>query len=134
MSSLSSISSLGSSAYVAPAKSAQAYDVNAAAYGPVTAGLMGAATAVGDSVSSVVSFSAESLEKLGESAKEGFDTVTDSIGEAVSDTGTAIGHAVDSVESAVASVADGIGNAASSAAAYVTMGVAAGKQFLNEIV
>lgn len=135
MSSLNSISSVGGAAYSAPVKPAQgAYDANAAAYGPATASLIGAATAVGDSVGTVVSFSAESLEKLGEAAKSGLNAVTGAIGEAATETGTAVGNAVDSVENAVSSVADGIGNAASSAAAYVTMGVAAGKQFLSELV
>ncbi|WP_157900222.1 hypothetical protein [Rhodoferax koreensis] len=186
MGSVNSISSLGGymPSVAGPKVAPGAYEANAAQYGATTATVMGAASAIGDAVGTAYTFSAESLEKLGQAAKGGVNAVTDAVGDAINGTETAIGDAVhdvqqgiaefgdgvsnlvhegvdalrsagnaiastvesaatsveDSVASAagsvgdaVASVADGIGSAASSAAAYLTMGVAAGKQMLSEV-
>ncbi|MDP1655571.1 MAG: hypothetical protein Q8K91_09920 [Hylemonella sp.] len=92
MSSINSISS-----YVQPLASAKAcqddYTINAGLYGPVVASAIGVANAAADSVSAICSFSAESLEKLGDMADAGYDAV----GTALSDTGDAVESALDSV-------------------------------------
>lgn len=149
MSNIGSVSSYVSSLASMPKTN---YDVNSAAYGPVVAGVVGAAEAAADSVSAVVSFSAESLEKLGDVAESGLQSVTDVFG----DVADAVGDAVDSVENGVvslynevadmaedtfdavgdaaSSVVDGISSAAGTVAAYVAMGVEAGKQTVSEII
>lgn len=163
MSGISSISSWSGVPYPAPTTKAHgSYEANAANYGPAVASAIGLAGAAGDAVGTVCSFSAESLERLSEAAKAGLSSVGDALGEAITDTGTAIGDAagdvqqglsdfaggvstlVDKVESsfgsaadavadAVSSAADNVGSAASNAAAYLTLGMAAGRQVLSEV-
>lgn len=149
MGNIGSVSSYVSSLASAPQTN---YDVNCKAYGPVVAGAVGVAEAAADSVSAVVSFSAESLEKLGDVAESGLQSVTEVLG----DVADAVGDAVDSAENSVvslynevaemaedgldavgdaaSSVADGISSAAGAVAAYVAMGVEAGKQAVSEIL
>ncbi|APW43266.1 hypothetical protein [Rhodoferax saidenbachensis] len=149
MSNIGSVSSYVSS-LVSPPQTH--YDVNNAAYGPVVAGVVGVAEAAADSVSAVVSFSAESLGKLGDVAESGLHSVSDVFG----DVADAVGDAVDSAENSVvslynevagmaedtfdavgdaaSSLADGISSAAGTVASYVAMGVEAGKQTVSEIL
>lgn len=111
MSSINSISS-----FVQPLASTKAcqddYTINAGLYGPVVASAIGAANAAADSVSAICSFSAESLEKLGDMADAGYDAV----GTALSDTG-------DAVESALDSVTNGFTQLYSDVAAMVSDGL-----------
>lgn len=92
---VSSINSISS--YVQPLTSTKAcqddYTINANLYGPAVASVIGVANAAADSVSAICSFSAESLEKLGDMADAGYDAV----GTALSDTGDAVESAIDSV-------------------------------------
>ncbi|MDB5849336.1 MAG: hypothetical protein JWP29_3088 [Rhodoferax sp.] len=99
MNGISSISAWNGVPNAAQTPKAQgSYQANAATYGPAVASVMGLASAAGDSVGTVCSFSAESLERLGEAAKSGFSAATGAVGDAVTDAGTAIGGVVDSVE------------------------------------
>lgn len=95
---MSNISSV--SGYVPPAPAAKTQvDFNSAAYQPMTSGGQGVGDAIANSASAVVSFSEESLQKLGESFSAGVDSVQ----SAFSDAGEGIRDAVDSVgNSAVA--------------------------------
>lgn len=98
---MSSISSIP--AYVVPPALSKAcachddYTINSGLYGPVVANVIGAANAAADSVSAIVSFSAEGLEKLGDIAEAGYDAV----GTALGDTGDAVGTTLGSVTSGI---------------------------------
>lgn len=96
---MSSINSV--SGYVPPAPAAKTnFETNSQAYGPVVASVQGVGDAVVDGASAVVNFSAESLQKLGDSISAGVDSVE----SALADAGTEISEAVDSVESSAVSL------------------------------
>ncbi|MFZ3218665.1 MAG: hypothetical protein WA174_01445, partial [Rhodoferax sp.] len=78
MSSINSVSSYLPSITTSKASSSN-YDVNAQAYGPVVASIAGAADAVGDSVSAICSFSAESLGKLGDAVESEYTALGNAV-------------------------------------------------------
>jgi phage-related protein len=155
MSSVSSISATAPAQYVrsaggvAPAEGD--YENNARMFGPLAASAIGAAEAGGTAASSVVSFSSESLQKLGDAIESGYDTVKSGIESVVNGVSTlasegaaTVENAYDEVADAVSSVAGGIGDAATSVSdtvssalgtvgQYAMLGVAAGKQLLSEV-
>ena len=89
------------SGYVPPAPAAKTnFETNSQAYGPVVASVQGVGDAVVDAASAVVNFSAESLQKLGDSISAGVDSVEN----AFSDAGTDVSEAVDSVENSAVSL------------------------------
>lgn len=155
MSSISSISGNNPAQYVRSATGVTPaegdYEANARMYGAMTASAIGAADAVGSAASSVVSFSSESLQKLGDAIESGYDavksgisSVTDSIGTLAQEGADTIEAAYDEVADAVSSVTDGIGDAAGAVSdtvssalgtvsQYAALGVAAGKQLISEI-
>lgn len=95
---------------------------------------------VSDLASSIVSFSEESVAKL--SAALG-DAAT-AVGDAATAVGDAVSNGIQTVEDEVSagatavgnmasSVGDAISSAATSTAAYLALGVAEGKQLVNEV-
>lgn len=122
------------------------YETNVKAYGPVVAGVEGVADAVVDAGSAVVSFSAEGLEKLGDVAMSGLQSVSDAFDDVADSVGSAIDSAensvvdlyhevagmahdgVNAVEDAASNVVDSLKSAAHSAAQYVGLGAEAVKQ------
>ena len=155
MNSIGSISATAPAQYVrsatgvAPAEGD--YESNARMFGPLAASAIGAAEATGTAASSVVSFSSESLQKLGDAIESGYDTVKSGIESVVTgvsnlahEGAATVESAYDEVAEAVSSVADGIGDAATSVSdtvssalgtvgQYAMLGVAAGKQLLSEV-
>lgn len=162
MSSINSVTSYLPS--ITSSKATQSsYDANAQAYGPVVASIAGAADAVGDSVSAICSFSAESLGKLGDAVESEYDAlgkvvesawqsvedeaatvattvsdagkaVSDAVGGAVHDLEAEVSSAALAVGGVLSSIGDGISSAASKAANYASLGVSAAAQAINAIV
>jgi|GEM_PF-1138392 len=138
---VSSINSISS--YVQPLTSTKAcqddYTINANLYGPAVASVIGVANAAADSVSAICSFSAESLEKLGDMADAGYDAVESAIDsvtngftqlytdvaamasdglDTLGEVGQSVSHAaedvVDSIEDGLSDAATAVSDAASS--------------------
>lgn len=99
-------------AHIDPRTLIGSYDRNAKAFGPVVAGVMGAAQAVGDAASATCEFSSEALAQLQASVERGVTAVEDAVqgaAHAVADAGCELGH---EVGEAVGDVVDGFAGAA----------------------
>lgn len=116
------------------------------------AGVSGAAGVPESAASAVCSFSEESLERLSKALESGYETVESAIEDSAEWIGDTLESAadgavslytevaemaedgVDAVGDAVSAVSDGIGSVASKVAGYGTMALAAGREFLREVI
>lgn len=106
-------------AHIDPRTLLGSYERNSKAFGPVVAGVMGAAEAVGDAASATCEFSSEALAQLQASMEHGVAAVEAAVqgaAHAVADAGCELGH---EVAETVGEVVDGIAGAAGLVAAAV---------------
>lgn len=99
------------------------FELNAREYGPVAATAISAVQLAGEAAESVCHFSTESLAKLGRGAERAVDGMVDTVEDGLE----AVGDAAESVY-------DGATTAAQNIAGYATLGLAAGRRLVNELV
>jgi len=133
----------GDASRIKPSK----FEVDSDKYGPVVASAIGVGDAITDGASAICSFSSHALDELASAAGaardtlaaaagsvgSGLSTLAGEVGDAVHSAAQRAGKVVDQVEGAVSSLVDGVEDVAGSAAGYVTLGIAAGKQVIDEI-
>lgn len=106
-------------AHIDPRTLLGSYEKNSKAFGPVVAGVMGAAEAVGDAASATCDFSSEALAQLKASVERGVAAVEGAVegsAHAVADAGCELGQ---EVTETVGEVVDEIAGAAGLVAAAV---------------
>ena len=106
------------------------FEINSKEFGPVAAAAIGVAQATGDAAGTVCSISNTGLHKLGALAEDSVELLEDAaqtVYSPIAKAGQAIGHGLSEAGSAVA-------DAAGSVAGYATLGLAAGKHLISEVV
>lgn len=106
------------------------FEINSKEFGPVAATAIGVTQAAEEAAGTVCSISSSGLHKLGALAEDGVELLEDAaqaVYSPVAKAARTIGHGLSEAGSAVA-------DAAGSVAGYATLGLAAGKQLISEVV